>query len=315
MQEKAIKSVLRKKFHDWVKSIDNESLRDLIKRDAIVTGGAIPSLLVGEKPNDFDFYFKNLETTKAIAEYYVSKFKLNPPSKFKNGKGEVDVKVLVQDSRVKIIVQSQGIAGESGTDDYQYFEQPNLDPSEPQEFVEEIVKDMKPEKKPTGATDPPLPKYRPVFLTSNAITLSDAVQIVVRFYGPVDQIHENYDFIHCTCSWDAQTGELILPNAALLSIINKRLKYKTSKYPLCSLIRTRKFLKAGWHIDAGQYVKMAWDLNELDLKDVKVLEDQMVGVDAAYFREVVELLNEKTENGTKPIEDSYVIEVIDRVFG
>jgi len=312
MQPKTIKSVLKKKIDDWIKSVESESLRELIERDTIVTGGAITSLLQGEKPNDFDVYFKTFDTAKQVAEYYVGKFKQNLPSRFKSTGQTVDIKVLTDDSRIKIVVKSQGIASESGTSEYQYFEQPGVDPSEPQEFVEAVIQDK---KVADDKTDKTKPKYCPIFLTSNAITLSEGVQIVIRFHGAVDQIHENFDFVHCTCSWDRQTGELLLPTDALVSIINKRLKYTRSKYPLCSLIRTRKFLKLGWHIDAGQYVKMAWDLNKLNLSDINVLEDQMVGVDSAYFQEVIGLLNEKTEKGTKPVEDSYLIEIIDRVFG
>jgi hypothetical protein len=137
------------------------------------------------------------------------------------------------------------------------------------------------------------------------------VQLVIRFYGTADQIHENYDFVHCTCSWDAATGELVLPPAALEALLAKDLRYKRSKYPLCSIIRTRKFLNRGWKISAGQYVKMAWDLNKLDLSSTAVLEDQMVGVDAAYFLEVIALLKEK---GTEKIDEAYLMEIIDRIF-
>lgn len=316
MQEKTIKSILRRKLDDWLASIDNEDLRAMIRRDAIVTGGAIPSMLLGDQPNDFDFYFKTKATTEAVAKHYVEQFKKNPPSRFKNGSGEVGISVRVEDERIKIVVKSQGIASESDTADYQYFEQPGVDLSEPAEFVENVAKDLEDAKSGTAKEgEKEKVKYRPVFLTSNAITLSEKVQIIVRFYGPVETIHENYDFVHCTCSWDAATGELILPPAALISLLNKRLKYKTSRYPLCSIIRTRKFLKLGWHIDAGQYVKMAWDLHKLDLANPMVLEDQMVGVDSAYFEEVIRLLKQKTEDGSKPIEASYLIEVIDKVFG
>lgn len=311
MQEKTIKSILRRKLDDWLSHIpDNQHLVDLIRRDAIVTGGAITSMLMGDTPNDFDVYFKTKETAVLVTRYYVEKFKANPPSRFKNGAGPVDINVRVDGNRIKIVVKSQGIAGESGTDEYQYFEQPGVDPSEPAEFVEAVAKDVEDADKKAD-----LPKYRPVFLTSNAITLSDKVQIVIRFWGPIESIHENYDFVHCTCSWDAATGELALPHEALVSILNKRLKYKASRYPLCSIIRTRKFLRLGWHIDAGQYVKMAWDLHKLDLSDVRVLEDQMVGVDSAYFMEVIRLLRQKTEDTDRPVEATYLMEVIDKVFG
>lgn len=307
MQKKTIKSVLRRKLEDWVKSIDDASLVEKINRDAICTGGAIANMLMGEPVNDFDFYFKTKETALAVAIYYVEKFKKNPPSRFKDDPNKI-VNIQVQElvDRVKIVIKSQGIAGEEGTSDYQYFESVD-DPSEPREFVENIVKDKEEADQKENKA-----KYRPVFITSNAVSLSDHVQLVTRFYGDVSQIHENYDFVHCTCAWEAETGNLTLPHEALVSLLNKRLKYKSSKYPLCSFIRTRKFLQRGWHIDAGQYVKMAWDLNKLDLTDVNTLEDQMIGVDSAYFAQVIELLREK--NGDK-VDETYLVQIIDRIFG
>lgn len=303
--------MLRKKVDDWCSYVDDEAVKKAIQQDTIITGGAIVSLLTGEDVNDFDVYFKTRETTKLVAEYYVKKFKDNPPSSFKDHPDRlVSISVRDDKGRIKIVVKSQGIAGESGTDAYEYFEGVN-DVSEPEAFVEAVAKDAAPEPVKEGEKKP---KYRPRFLTTNAITLSDKIQIVIRFYGTPDQIHENYDFVHCICSWEASTGELRLPEKALVSIINKRLKYKTSKYPLCSFIRTRKFLKRGWHIDAGQYLKMAWDLNKLDLKDMKVLEDQLTGVDAAYFREVIDLLNKQVAEG-KQIDDAYLVQVVDKIFG
>ncbi|MFQ8776895.1 MAG: hypothetical protein ACLR78_04965 [Roseburia sp.] len=64
-------------------------------------------------------------------------------------------------------------------------------------------------------------KYRPRFITSNAITLTDKVQLVIRFYGEVEEIHKNYDFAHCTCAWSSWDNELFLPEKALECIINR----------------------------------------------------------------------------------------------
>src|SRR3546814_939057 len=54
------------------------------------------------------------------------------------------------------------------------------------------------------------PTYRPVFMSTNAITLSDKIQIVLRFYGEADAIHENYDFVHCTNYWTSKDANLTL---------------------------------------------------------------------------------------------------------
>lgn len=106
-----------------------------------------------------------------------------------------------------------------------------------------------------------------------------------------------------------------LPVKALECIINKELYYVGSKYPLCSIVRTRKYIERGYHINAGQYVKMSMQLNELDLKDIKVLEDQLTGVDTAYFEMMVAAIQAKMEEtGEQKIDCTYVIELINRLF-
>ena len=158
-------------------------------------------------------------------------------------------------------------------------------------------------------------KYRPRFITSNAITLTDKVQLVIRFYGEVEEIHKNYDFAHCTCAWSSWDNELFLPEKALECIINKELYYIGSKYPLCSIVRTRKYLERGYHINAGQYVKMCFQLNELDLKDVKVLEDQLTGVDTTYFKMMVDAIQKHMEEtGEERVDATYAMNLINKLF-
>ena len=137
-------------------------------------------------------------------------------------------------------------------------------------------------------------KYRPVFMTSNAITLSDKVQIILRFYGEPDEIHSNYDYIHCTCYWQSWDSELILRPAALEALLSRTLSYVGSKYPICSLVRLRKFVQRGWRINAGQILKIAYQISKLNLDDLSVLEDQLTGVDTAYFVQLIERLKKRT---------------------
>lgn len=159
------------------------------------------------------------------------------------------------------------------------------------------------------------PKYRPVYLTSNAITLSDKIQIIIRFYGEVEEIHKNYDFAHCTCAWSSWDNNIVLPIKALECIINKELYYIGSKYPLCSIIRSRKFLNRGYTINAGQYLKMCLQLNELDLHNIEVLKDQLTGVDSAYFNMAIKEISKRIENDSEwKIDNSYLFEVINRIF-
>ncbi|MHA2023820.1 MAG: hypothetical protein ACTSWQ_09185, partial [Candidatus Thorarchaeota archaeon] len=159
------------------------------------------------------------------------------------------------------------------------------------------------------------PVYRPIFLSDNAITLSNRIQLVIRFYGPPDEIHKNYDYVHCTNYWVAKTGVLTLRQQALESMLARRLQYVGSLYPLCSIIRMRKFLKRDWHINAGQILKMCFQLSQLDLTDIEVLEDQLTGVDAAYFMEIIDWCKKKQEESPEfKITMPYLVTIIDKVF-
>ena len=110
-------------------------------------------------------------------------------------------------------------------------------------------------------------------------------------------------------------GELTLMPAALEALLAKELKYVGSKYPLCSVIRTRKFIKRGFHINAGQYLKMIMQLNDLNLSDVAVLEEQLVGVDSSYFHILIDALKVKQNNDPNyQIDNNYLVSIVDKIF-
>jgi len=314
-----IKVVLKRKVEEWLSSITDPHLVELLKKNIIVTGGSIVSMLLKEKVKDFDVYFRTKEVAKAVADYYVALFKKNPPSRFVPGyrKGD-DIPITVEEfvdwranERIRINIKSAGIASSQGTSDYQYFEQ-NLDPetNDAGEYVDQAIQVAEDEAKADVAE-----KFRPVFLSANAIMLTDKMQLVIRFWGEPEEIHKNYDFVHCTCWWDSATGKLELPAEALKAILTKELRYVGSLYPVCSIIRTRKFVQRGWYINAGQFLKMIFQCGQLELTNLKVLEDQLTGVDAAYFTEVINKLREKMETeDAKTIDQTYLMEIIDRIF-
>ncbi len=85
----------------------------------------------------------------------------------------------------------------------------------------------------------------------------------------------------------------------------------------------RKFISRGWTINAGQILKMAFQISELDLNDINVLEDQLVGVDSLYFSAAISYLREMAEekradsNGNEikfTYDSSYLSTIIDRIF-
>lgn len=298
---------LKQKVCEWLESIEDDSVREAAARDTIVTGGAICSMLLGESVNDFDIYFRSIGTAEAVAEYYVKKF--NDTKKLtvsdgvrpytpevrresiKNIKGETE-------DRICIFMQSAGVAGED-QGDYAYFE--TLSEDEAIKFAESLGEKEEVE----------LSKYRVTFMSQNAITLSDKIQLVIRFHGEPDKIHDNYDFVHATCYWDHGNSNLHLPAQAMESMLSRSLIYKGSLYPIASVFRTKKFIERGWRITAGQQLKMMWQISEINLSDYEVLREQLTGVDAAYMHQLINALK-----GVDPqkINSAYVSKIIEKIF-
>lgn len=303
MNSQNIKKHLKAKLRDWVEHIDNEEVKKAVLENTIVTGGALVSLLTGETVHDYDVYFRTKEACVKVANYYVSKWNEYHPDK------PVSLKVSEETGKVSCFIQSKGIADEdeTGGNEIAY----NFDST----VEEDVEVGIEPTQEQEEEKPDSKEKYRPRFITSNAITLSNKVQLVTRFYGEVADIHKNYDFAHCTCAWSSWDNEVFLSQKALECIINKELHYIGSLYPLCSIIRTRKYLERGYHINAGQYVKMCMQLNSLDLTDVRVLEDQLTGVDTTYFQIMVdELKKHQAETGSDKVDTSYAMELINKLF-
>ena len=300
MKAKTIKAVLKAKVKEWSDTITDLEVRQKVLQDTVITGGCIASLFLEEKVRDYDVYFKTKDTVYSVAKYYVDLFN----SKNTTQKAWVDAHV--GKPRVQIMIKSAGIASENEEKeelpDYQYFEQTDPEEGLSEEYIGEVMKIAR--TKERGKE-----KYRPVFLSSNAITLTDKIQIVIRFYGTAGEIHENFDFVHCKNYYLSGENLLILDKDALECLLAKELRYDGSLYPLCSIVRTRKFVRRGWSIHAGQYLKMCMQLAELDLNDIHVLEEQMTGVDVAYFHEILTMIKDK-----KDITASYVMEIVDRLM-
>lgn len=292
-KRKTIEAVIRSKMKSWLASIDDIELRDKIKTSYIVTGGAITSMLLGEKPNDFDVYLNDADVAARLANYYISRL---PTVDNEMTKTPI-VTVPESRDRVEIKVQSAGVAGEDiDQSKYEYFEQYADGSQRAAAYLDAMA------AKKTG-------KYTSVAITTNAITLTDDVQIVLRFVGSPDVIHTNYDFVHTT-NWFTEEGGLVLRQEALESTLARELQYIGSKYPVCSMFRLKKFIKRGWTITAGEMVKIAYDISKLDLDDIEVLQEQLTGVDAAYFRQIIDLLRKED----KPIERTYLFELVNRIF-
>lgn len=326
MKKKTINKAISEKVRDWISSINDDNLKKLIERDVIITGGCIASMFLKEKVNDYDVYFKTLETTFKVCEYYSNQMNkrinanVKPQIIERNQKenkmsfGSATFKSLSEvihyqpskdedvKYRVRAFIESNGVVADDSYDEESEYEGVESDPIAP--TLEQIEKEEK-----QNIND----MYYPVYISTNAITLSHKIQIVLRFYGSPDIIHDNYDFVHCTNYWTFETG-LITNTQALECLLSKELKYFGSRYPLASILRTKKFINRDWTVNAGQYIKMVFQLNEMDLQDIETLEEQLTGVDIAYMHDLIKAIKEKKEENSDFEIKNYFISVVEKIF-
>ena len=308
-----IKKILANKVDKWLESIVDENVRSVAKQNCVVTGGSITSLLMGEKPNDYDIYFKTKEATLVLAQYYVKLFNDNrgklATKALASCNPRVETKVVNNikgepENRVLVYIKSAGVAGEN-QNEYKYFE--SYDEVESDIFLDAAFQSI---DMVTELAEDLKPKYKPVFFSQNAITLSNGIQLVIRFFGDPTVIHRNFDFVHATCWYDRNSDYLELPKEALEAILSKSLIYMGSLYPVASIFRTRKFIARGWRITAGQLLKIIYQLQSVDLNNIEVLQEQLMGVDAAYMHQLIQRL----QNDGQRIDEAYLAKLIDEIF-
>jgi hypothetical protein len=342
MLTKTMNQILSKKVNHWLETITDEELRKEILNGLVITGGCFPSMIMNEEPKDYDCYFTTKELTLKVAEYYAKVWNDSHPEQ-KNRIGKV-CKVMVLDGanpsqeirdyywnlrgqgsvedmsetgavmidncapeRVKMIFPSDGVVGD--LDAVNSDEELGLSRTSTVQIVQELD-----EVKADEIIGKEKRPYFPVFISENAITLSDGIQIVVRFYGEPDKVHETYDFVHTKAYWTKKT-QTVIPNQVYECVINKTLIYTGSLYPICSIFRLRKFIARGWKINVGQILKMCMQVSELNLQNINTLEEQLVGVDSLYFQQLINQFQKKRANDPSfVLSTDYVLSIIDKIF-
>ena len=288
MQKKTIAKVIRKKLEEWLNSITDKQLAKDLMDNILVSGWSITSLFLNEKVNDYDIYLNDMDVLKRVSKYYCTPF---------------DLEVFDGRRKKQYIHDDQtGCFEEWAKENYYNIFINNLKEDQIKiqtEWGQRVNEDKKEEEL----------NYTPVFFSPNAISLSDDIQIVCRFHGNNVQIHKTFDFIHATNYYTFKDG-LVTNVAALESILTKQLRYQGSLYPLTTIIRIRKFIKRGWNIWAGELLKVMFQISELNLKDYRVLEEQLIWVDVAYFWTLIKILR----GSKKELNSWYLNNLIDKVF-
>lgn len=305
MQIKTIQKTIEKKLNDWLLTITDQNLRNDVKNNLLVSGGSIASMLLNETVNDYGIYLMDINVVKAIAQYYSKEF---PQITILDGR---EKQLLVakynetykdedsKDKRDPIVWKNSAYA----------VSLRNLKEDQIKLYLSDnsgirVNENIEKEKL----------NYTPLYFSPNAISLSDNLQIVLRFWGTAEKIHETFDFVHATNYFTFKDG-LVRNISAIESILTKQLKYQGSHYPVTSIIRAKKFIKRGFNISAGELLKIMFQISNFDLSDPDVLEEQLIGVDVAYFELLITALRNKSESDPKfKLSSEYFNKLIDKIF-
>lgn len=301
MHLNTIKNNIKKKLSEWLGSITDDQLKKDVKNNLLVSGGAIASMFLNESINDYDIYIKDMSVLLRLVLYYTRDYDI----KVLDGRRINELETQMLDSFSTRNVRIEDI--EDVTTAYSIALR-NLKPDQIKLFFFEKNGGMRANK---GKKVEEL-WYTPMFFSPNAISLSNDLQIIIRFNGNAESIHKTFDFIHATNYFTFEDG-LVTNQSALESLLTRQLRYQGSQFPLTSIIRVRKFIKRNWNIGAGEFLKIMFQISELDLKNPDVLEEQLIGVDVAYFGKLIDVLR-----GIEKLEDKmtseYLNTIIDRVF-
>jgi hypothetical protein len=103
-----------------------------------------------------------------------------------------------------------------------------------------------------------------------------------------------YDFTICMGAYNFR--KFVLHENFFQHLSQRRLIFNhKTKYPICSLMRVRKFLERGYKISYTELIKIALSVHGLNLDSLSVLKDQLEGIDALFLKPLIDKLQDRLE--------------------
>ncbi len=282
MTDRSISNFLGSKLGRFISIFPDKIAVDIAK-SAYLTGGALVSLKTKDKGihpddaiNDYDIYFDDKSVLLSVVRYMVDKFHKN----WRRNKRYKDVH-----SGFALKFRNIYDVEFSETD---YLADDNNDIFLKMDIPQKMLELMSHKYTRKEAID-----ENDIFnyVTRHSFNLGE-YQIITRFTGTPDVVHSFFDFEHAKGVYYFNTGAVNFPLKTIESILDKRLIYNGSKYPLASIFRSIKFIKRGWNIDKVQLLKMIFQLTALDLTNKHLLMDQLTGV---YGNDIMEFFGKVEE--------------------
>lgn len=196
MQIKTVAKSISDKLKDWLSSITDEQLRKEVEESLLVSGGSITSLLLGDPVNDYDIYLQDIEVVKRLTIYYI---KGVDGAELLDGREKEALVKELEKQYIGVTTEGEEAVNRNNS---RAISLRNLKEDQIKLYFPSANGGLKVNENLSDSEK----NYTPVFLSPNAISLSNDIQIVIRFHGTPEQIHKTFDFIHATITSPLKKG-------------------------------------------------------------------------------------------------------------
>lgn len=127
-------------------------------------------------------------------------------------------------------------------------------------------------------------KVVPAYLSKNALTLNNGIQLIFRFIGEPKEVFTTFDYEHCKVYWRPNPLGLLLGTVTYEgrsqeSIAKNELIYTgNTRFVLSAVSRLNKFIKRGWGISPSSLLSLAVSSSKVDWANRQALEEELLGI-------------------------------------
>lgn len=121
------------------------------------------------------------------------------------------------------------------------------------------------------------------------------VQFIKCVFGTPEEVIGKFDFTICQAAFDLKNG-FTFGGEFFAHLAQRRLVFNISaEYPICSLYRSRKFIKRGFSFSGIEAIKLGLRIQALDLSTYADLRKQLMGIDTLFLKELTDSLKGEDE--------------------
>jgi len=222
---------------------------------SFIAGGAIVSIAKEEVVKDYDLFFTTPKAAQAVFNTIIQK--LNLGSYFKL-EFEVDpINPNLQRGKLALVRENKST-------------------------LEELIEQFNTNAK--GIRGNRRVKVYPSYLSKNAISLSNGVQLIFRFVGEPKEVFTTFDYEHCKVYWRPNPLGLLLGSVhyegrSQESLAKNELIYTgNTRFVLSAISRLNKFIKRGWGVSPSSLLSLAVSASKVNWTDPVALEEELLGI-------------------------------------